>query len=78
MGAAAGSRTLVIDAPAGEAGEDQRKGGTARTLRHPPDGRGCGAERLVSENPKPDRCSATKTRSGVGRGDRRQGKNDTT
>jgi hypothetical protein len=36
----------------------------------------CGADGIVPENPEHDRWSATKTRSSVGRGNRRPGQND--
>ncbi len=36
MGAAAGNRALVADDATGEAGEDRREGGAARSIRHVP------------------------------------------
>ncbi len=58
MGAAAGNRALVADDATGEAGEDRRESGAARSVRHFPIGRGCRAEGAVPKNPSPHRWAA--------------------
>ncbi len=68
---------MVAEHAAGKAGEDWSQGGQTRAVCHLPNGRGGCAKGLVPENPEPDRRSVTKTRSGVGRGNRRRGENDT-
>ncbi len=76
MGAAAGSRELVINDATGQAGQDRREGRQPRAVCDFPTGRGGGAEGAVSEDPEPHRWAATKTRSGVGRENRWPGEND--
>ena len=68
--------TLVVDHVTGKAGEDRSQGRSSWPLCHFPIGRGGRAKKLVPENPEHDRRSATKTRSGVGRDNRRDGEND--
>ena len=63
-------------AKARPAGLKRRSGGPPRPPIHAPDGRGGGAEGHVQENPASDRRAAAKTRSSVGRGNRRSGEND--
>ncbi len=46
---------VVADDAAGEAGQDRRQGGPARSVRHVPIGRGGGAEGLVPKNTAADR-----------------------
>ncbi len=46
---------VVVDDATGEAGEDRREGGQSRAVRHVSTGQGRGAEKLVPENPEPDR-----------------------
>jgi len=68
---------LVANDATGEAGQDRRQGRPPWPVRHVPIGRGCGAEELVPENLGLDLWSTTKTRSGVGRGNRQREENDT-
>ena len=56
------------DHVAGEVVENRCYGGRPWPVRHVPIGRGGGAEGAVPENTEPDRRSATKTRSSLGRG----------
>ena len=67
---------VVADDATGEAGQDRREGGQPWQVRHIPIGRGHRAEEPVPGNPAADRRIAAKTRSGVGRGNRRRGEND--
>ena len=60
-GSAGGGQAVVADEPAGEARQDRRQGRAPWPLRHLPDGRGRGAERIVPGNPAADRRTATKT-----------------
>ena len=76
IGFAEGGGTLVVDHVTGKAGEDRSQGRSSWPLCHFPIGRGGRAKKLVPENPEHDRRSATKTRSGVGRDNRRDGEND--
>ena len=70
---AEGSGKLVADDATREAGEDRCQGRPSRAVRHVPIGRGSRAEEPVSGNPAADRRIAAKPRSGVGRGNSRQG-----
>ncbi len=58
MGAAAGSRELVINDATGQAGQDRREGRQPRAVCDFRTGRGGGAEGAVSEDPEPHRWAA--------------------
>ena len=67
-GSAGGGQAVVADEPAGKTREDRREGRMPWPLRHFPDGRGRGAEGIVSGNLAADRRTATKTGPSVATG----------
>ncbi len=66
MSDAAGSRALVIDDTAVEAGQDRDQGRPPWSLCHVPNGRGCGAEDAIRGDPAADRAVTAAARSCVG------------
>ena len=75
-GLAEGGGTLVSDHAAGKVGQDRCESGQPWPLCHLSTRRGGSIEGTVPENPEPDRRSTAKTRSGVGREDRRREERD--
>jgi hypothetical protein len=67
---AEGGGTLIIEHAAGEAREDRGQSCQPWPARHISINRSGGAAKPVPENPGIDELSTTKTRSGVGRGNR--------